>query len=209
MKIKFIMFCTCLAVITACTQKLSREKAEELIKAFYHYPTVEISGLSYREFGSQSYDLAKTKQLVDLGVIYQSGYLPYTTLPVYDFTTTGKLFVTYSDPDGWTITHKVVTNCVAFDQITGLVMDEQNHSAKVEYTCKRVGVTPFGLYKDYSNGDTSKHTCTVTLYDNGWRIVDDSYKYTSPNKFSFFTPTGEYKTPPVIKNDVDVDAQGE
>ena len=62
---------------------------------------------------------------------------------------------------------KVAT--IEFGEVTGIVERKELNIAEVNYTTKRVNITPFG--KAYNiNEETFNRSASFTKYDDGWRI---------------------------------------
>jgi len=181
-----------LSLMTACgPEKLNRDKAATLIKEFYGYPRVEID---YVQFSSQP--------VIDAGWGYQKFYF---SRPVFYFNEVAGPFLVGSTERSYNgnvnekmIYAEVVANCNDFVEITGTAFDEQTNTAKVEFTARRIGVTPLGEFAGRRDGDILTYSVTMQLYDDGWRITAKKLDNIKPESYPFFNQDGTYKQPASI-----------
>lgn len=207
MKKVFYLFVVC-TLFTACSNELSRDDAEKSIIEFYKLPSVQSAKLTSSAFDSKTQPYAM--KAVEKGYLTVT-YNPYTQQRignlgnVYGFTEKSEPFVIkrYND---WLLGNEdgglVIANCLSFGEITGIAINESNKSAKVEYTCKKVGITPLGEALGIQEGEVMKCSTLFALYDDGWRIaesqseyrydMDDTVKMKSPSEYPFFNDKGEY-----------------
>lgn len=173
---------------------LSREDAKQKIIEFYHFPYVTSELMYVVAFRNKvSY---KIKNLLQQDLVAFNGWEDYEkNLIYYSPTEKGKQFLmsdnwaAEGNPYGRKLDY--ITNCVSFNSISRITV--QGNTTTVEYTCKRIGCTPFGILKGYSDGDLESKTATFQKYDDGWKLIDNAPAFVTPSKLSFFTETGEYK----------------
>ena len=176
-------------LFTSCGNGLSREKAEKLIKDYYQFPTVETDKFSTYESFMSAHDVAeKRKILFEKNLIYKES----NGNDYYYFTQEGKKYITEEVKRAVSYC-MIISGCFVFDKITGITIDEKSHLAKVEYTVKRIGITPFGEYYGYKENEIVKSFFNFEKYDDGWRIQTiKDYKPIKPDNYSFFTKDGQY-----------------
>lgn len=175
-------------LLTSCgPEKLDRDKAADLIKEFYGYPRVEIG----------MFDVAP-KKVVEAGWGHRKSNFYETRFYFYD--------VTYlKNPDrnlkGYDIRMatvrggehvEVIANCNDFVEITGIALDEAGKTAKVEFTARRVGVTPLGEWIGRKEGDILNFSVKMQLYDDGWRLTENKVDNIKPETYPFFNSKGEF-----------------
>ena len=68
------------------------------------------------------------------------------------------------------IDNHVIVATEEFGEITGIVERKEFNNAEVNYTVKRINITPFGKLIFNLNEETFNRTATFTKYDDGWRI---------------------------------------
>jgi len=71
-----------------------------------------------------------------------------------------------------TTDNKVLIATDEFEKITGIVERKEFKTAEVDYTVKRINITPFGKIIFNINEETFTRSATFTKYDDGWRIGD-------------------------------------
>jgi hypothetical protein len=178
---------------TSCGSSLSRGEAEKLIKEFYQFPSVETDKFStYESFMNANNVAEKRKKLFEKNLIYKES----NGNDYYHFTPEGQKFVTDAVKSG--DYRMVISGCLVFGEITGIAIDEKSHTANVEYTVKRIGITPFGECYGYKENEIVNSSFKFEKYDDGWRIQNNTgYKPIKPENYSFFTKDGQYKTEPI------------
>jgi hypothetical protein len=181
-------------LFTSCGNGLSRSKAEKIIKDFYGFPIVETYGFPLPRLVSQEENLKRKKMIDENLMVAESrsnGW--FTENEKYYFTEKTNNFIVSRDEYSLTHSHTVVSNCLVFNEITGIIVNEQNKSATVSWTCKRIGITPFGEYAGYKENDVVNHSSIFILYDDGWRINDKkNEKVKNLKDYPFFNDKGEY-----------------
>lgn len=179
-------------LLTSCGNDLSRSKAEKMIKEFYQFPVVQSFDIdwNYRQEDKKR-KILENIQSKGLIVIYQDN--TFGSNITYNLTESGKKYVLSQHTNSWlnTVNH-FVTNCYVFNEITGIIVNEQNKTAKVNWTGKRIGITPFGEYYDFKENDVVPSETNFVLFDDGWRIDDKKFKKIEPTSYSFFNTNGEY-----------------
>ena len=66
---------------------------------------------------------------------------------------------------------QVVTVCgIELNQITGIISNEQNKTAKVEFNFRRTIITPFGQCFGLQENDLINFSADFILYNDGWRL---------------------------------------
>ncbi len=189
-----LLLLSSILIFTSCGNKLTRDKAEQLIKDFYKFPNIEINGLD----DNFSKNLLQPQNRANLENYITKGYvkihdLTWMMMPSYvdvNPTGIGKEFLIgkYSQYEK----SKVITNCRIFNEITGIVIDNNSKTAKVEYTIKRIGITPFGELFNFKDNDIKSYSCNFMLYDDGWRIIDDNTKVVAATTKFYFNEKGEF-----------------
>ncbi len=189
-------------LFTSCGNGLSRGKAEKIIKNYYQYPICEVE--EYFNYSIYAHKEEQLKNIIQNGLIEKTpvniGWNNYADQ--YVITEKGKKFV-LGDVSPY-CQQKVVTNCIIFDKIRGVQVNEQNKTASVDFTCKRIGITPFGQDLGYKQDDILYFMTNLVLYDDGWRVANNmvavrgEYRqignkfHSKATDFSFFNEKGEY-----------------
>jgi hypothetical protein len=175
----------CLLITSACSHKLSRGKAKELLLEKGGFPrpvteTWQCGEVSY--FGDGSRDIAKQHRYVDGGLVT---FTPIGTNPgmggLYTvfrmtFPTKAQGYVVQMAPD-----HADVRMAdLVFGNITGIREAADGKEAAVDFTLKYDNLTPFGNARNATDADNGQpetydkdkvmqmHTRLVK-YDDGWR----------------------------------------
>ena len=65
------------------------------------------------------------------------------------------------------------TSLIGFDKITGIVMNEDQTTADVDYTLLRSDITMFGEFINLEDGEVLERSASFQKYDDGWRLVWD------------------------------------
>lgn len=164
MKLSILSIVALLLACAGCGNKeLSRNEAEKLITAYYHYPNVEIQKIELNlDFG------AYPRELIE------SGYLIAPHLGSYlAVSQKGRVYMdTEYHGDGTYF----ATNMRRFKKITGIKYKNPDKTkAMVEYTAERYNITPFGKYR-YAENEEVKYEVTIERYDDGWRITTPNRK---------------------------------
>jgi len=178
-----------IGLLTSCgPEKLDRGKAATLIKEFYAFPHVETAYLN----------VSNSRKLVKDGW----GYLNmrnHTTL--FHFHEMAMPYVIRPDSRGYSqsamasaerVNVLVIANCRDLLEVTGIALDESAKTAKVEFTCRRMGLTPFGALLGHKDGDVLNFTVNMKLYDDGWRITDKKLENIKPEAYPYFNSKGEF-----------------
>lgn len=66
--------------------------------------------------------------------------------------------------------NKVIVATEEFGEVTGIIESKESKSAEVNYTIRRINITPFGRIVFNLNEETYNKSETFTKYDDGWRI---------------------------------------
>lgn len=189
-----------IGVLNSCNNKLTRDKAEELIKKEYSFPYVVTVGFALpRMVNNQENQLRK--KLLEYNLIYiytRYGFMGFNS-EEYGFTDEGKKYIVATNQFSLTQTHTVVSHCEKFGRITGILMDPNGNSAKVDFFTNRIGVTPFGEYAGYKEGDSVMYSLVFQKYDDGWRLITNKHNEISPTAYPFFNKDGGYITPKVVE----------
>jgi len=172
----------------SCSKDLSRDEAETLIKQKYNLPKIEtveiVKNYHISHFGDRgafgmemvtivtSPNYSENKKMLDglqsKGLITvnetkeYSNHIHYTWATV-SLTAEGKKYLVKESRGQY----EVKSAEIAFGQITGIQMNEQNKVAEAEYTLQRINITPFS--HSSSNDIMNRHQ-SFYLYDDGWRI---------------------------------------
>lgn len=187
MKKLFLILIT-ITTLSSCNNNLSRGKAEELIKSGYNFPIIETVEFAESGKAVSETETAKRKKMLDEQLI-SIFYDPHQDVwNRYYFTEDANKYMTkYQEWKG----ADIISNSLVFGEITGIAMGEDSKSARVEFSVKRKGITPFGEYFGYKEGDLVQFSCTFTKYDDGWRFYTRK-KIINSSKYPFFTKEGEY-----------------
>ncbi len=166
-------------------EKLDRTTAAVLIKEFYGYPRVEIAKLN-----------VASPQLVKDGWGYQRNNLNMT---YFHFNGVAMPYLVRPTTNGYDISlmfmpanAEVIANCNDFGEITGIATDAAGKTAKVEFTGRRVGVTPLGAILNRKEGDILNYSVAMQLYDDGWRITAMKQENIKPETYPYFNSKGEF-----------------
>lgn len=186
-------------LLLGCSSKLTRGKAEQLIKAQFHLPSTQtrsfllFEGNLCRDIGRyrpcRTSDIPKEWQalqneglvtiaLTDFPPAYrQWGPGKYQAYRV-SLTEKGRQYAlggTFEPPESQGRTpYKseaivVRTSTLEFGEITGIEETEQFGFATVHYTLSQTAVTPFGKLA-FELEPSTPHQLTFKKYDDGWRI---------------------------------------
>ncbi len=195
MKAKWLFFIVSAALLfQSCDNKtLSRGEAKKLIMEHWDYPRVEIKDLQ-----ALGYSIRDTRILLvekDL-IVHTWGYDSWAGWVDNDAYTEKALPFVYDivkDKYIWgdIFKSRVITHCTDFHEITGIVMESET-KAKVQYTYKMKGVTPFGEAFGFTNDSIIESRVYMTLYDDGWRVSEDKPENIKPETYPFFTKNGDY-----------------
>lgn len=178
---------------SSCSNKLTRDKAEQLITQKFNLPETITEKLRY---GDVYYDvnpkLALENYLVEHKLITFL-YIENVRRNMFwaerryklDLTQEGQKYVktSTSNSDGNPIYLIKVADRV-FGEITGIKEIEEGKRAEVEFTLKYANITPFGeafsyqaqalsnelILPYYRDGETFNKTVMIAKYDDGWRI---------------------------------------
>ena len=142
----------------SCSDNLSREKAEKLIREKFQFPKSE-NRILYK-WGDIYYNRKQFKEMINEGLwIYNSNR------DALDVTEKGKKYVV-SDLDDLHNLIEVRLATMEFGGVTGIV--DKEFKAEVHYSKIR-RVTPFGKIFNLKE-DTINKEIIFTKYDDGWRI---------------------------------------
>jgi len=181
-----------IGLLTSCgPEKLDRGKAANLIKEFYGYPDVELAA-------PDLYSISKRLEQEGYGRRYS-----YYTMLKFAFHEGAMMYLKNPSSDGYTIDGTssrmgmgvkvhVISNCRDFAEVTGIAVDESTKTAKVEFTCRRLGPTPFGEFLGHKDGDILNYSVNMKLYDDGWRITDKQVENIKPETYPYFNSKGEF-----------------
>lgn len=170
MKYKYLLFILSLGVcFTSCnSDELSRKKAAKIIQEYYIFPDVETEYLDLNYFNTSKY-----KELIQQGLL-QEGYW------IVNITNEGLKYVANADRKN----SRFATNIREFNEVTGIVFDDEAKTkAKVEFSVRRTNITPFGVFKEYNEGDIVDLSVEFTKYDDGWRITTEKKNIFSVEDF--------------------------
>ena len=193
----FCLVTTVVTILCSCSGKISREKAKELIIAHEKLPkTVSnyvAKSCSYCSTCSREENIATSADAIlfdkmldgkinnDMFVFTDNGNniydSKYTAIgKAVSLTEKGKKYLL--EEDGGSFVMKLCD--ITFGEITGMVIDENNKNAKVEYTLKNENITPLGdIYKSsglrglinvINQTESKKYTANFIKYDDGWRM---------------------------------------
>jgi hypothetical protein len=192
--IKLVLLVLIIPTLWGCrSDKLTRGKAEEIIKNSIKFPYVESKSIfnSYAmgpngesSQGNRSAGGPETKEMHDfflknnlmtIAETHDEGNNYWTDIRI-GFTEEGKKYATDIEYSNWWRWHKIILCDIIFDEITGIQINEQTNVARLEYSLKRTNWTPFGKY--FKEKEPSKYpeiitgkNATLQKYDDGWRIV--------------------------------------
>ena len=66
--------------------------------------------------------------------------------------------------------NKVITAMEEFGEVTGIIENKESNSSVVNFTIRRINITPFGRIIFNLNQETLNKSENFTKYDDGWRI---------------------------------------
>ncbi len=66
--------------------------------------------------------------------------------------------------------NRIRTSTLEFGEITGIVERKELNIAEVNYTLRRINITPFGSMIYNAKEEIIARTISFTKYDDGWRI---------------------------------------
>ena len=183
-KFALLLFSSIL-IFTSCGNSLSRSKAEQLIKDFYKPPVIQAYDYNYYDHKIEENEKNKLVELQEKGLV--------TLNYGFELTEAGKKYVYSWKLNGFLNTvNRFITNSYIFNEVSGIVVNEQNKTAMVNWTGKMVGITPFGELLGFKTNDLTYFSTKFVLYDDGWRIEDSNYKNIPVANYPFFNKKGEY-----------------
>lgn len=177
--IKLILFVLIIPLLWGCSSdKLSRGKAEKLIRAINKFPTDEIK--EFQTAFPDHWGAGSLEELQNQGLLTYTKY--FAGLGGYWFdaelTEKGKKYAV-SDKHGLKNEfglednyNKAITVKIAkldFGEITGIHENKESNTATVNYTVVRKEITPFGKIEYKLQEGSFNKTITFTKYDDGWR----------------------------------------
>jgi hypothetical protein len=155
--------------LISCSDNLSREKAETLIKDKF--------GLPYNEERSFKLYYENGYGINNIRFLEQEGLISIREIPVW-MGSNFSVQLTESGQQYWPEhgligddqnSTPIVTSFVSFGEITGIVERKGLNEAEVDFTLVRSKVTPFGkAYKLFEGAENQK--LIFKKYDDGWRI---------------------------------------
>ncbi len=163
----FIFLSTILLI--SCSDNLSREKAETLIK--------DRLGLPYNEERSFRLYYENGYGINNIRFLEKAGLISIREIPVW-MGTNFRVQLTENGQQYWPEhgligddqnSTPVVTSSVSFGKITGIVERKGINEAEVDFTLIRSKVTPFGKAFKLFEGPEN-HKLIFKKYDDGWRI---------------------------------------
>lgn len=188
---QLVAFAAILLSFFSCGNKLTREKAKELITQKYNLPSSVSEKLQHGEINysggsdiSAESTLAKQKLITfnyqgekrDFFFTYASYFL--------DLTPEGQQYKTgeTSNNEGTQFFLVKVAEKMFVD-VTGILEINNGRAAQVDYTWKYSNITPFGRAFNFRNqqlnkpavyyeGQTFSNKVLIVQYDDGWRIQD-------------------------------------
>jgi hypothetical protein len=169
-QILVLMFLSSIFLIS-CSDNLSREKAEALIKARTGLPFNEVK--SFKLYYENGFGIHEIKFLEDDGLIsirLKPGWA--SSDYIVELTENGKKFLDNDSPIGDDLKSiPVVTSFVSFGEITGIIERKELNEAEVNFTIVRSKITPFGIANKLNEGPENLKII-MAKYDNGWRIKE-------------------------------------
>ncbi len=177
----FLIVCMSTFISVFSQNNLDRVKAGEILKEHFKYPNIQ-----YDDFRTNFYCLGLSKdneKFLNEGLIemtnsyFSSDCWNYEYKPTYEL----KKYVLeeFKNVD-WENTREVMRYilCVRnFKEVTGIRFNGDKTEATVEFTIFCTKVTPFGRTLGMTNNDIREYEVKFVLYDDGWRIKDNSYNY--------------------------------
>lgn len=187
MKQFLLLLCATVLLLSSCSDKLSRRKAESLIKDKYHFPfgenTTILKHYITDEQGTDIYNALQWGEKEKLEILKSMGLIELTKEHKSEtgaFSTNSWINVTIS------LTEKgrkyfvrdeqfdkmvILLYEIEFNEISGMLESEQPvKSAVVSYTCNRIDPSPFNdVFKEDMN-KKDQFSVKVVKYDDGWRI---------------------------------------
>ena len=165
---KLILLALIIPVLWGCSSdKLSRGKAEKLIKEMHKFPYDETMAFPIIDGGKSAYD-----ELQNEGLLTLSEWNSWGPHVRGILTEKGKQYVV-KDEYGDGIFNQYIDVKVAkleFGEITGIVEYKESNAAVVNYTYIRKDLTPFGRIGFRLQEGKNNYSHTFTKYDDGWRI---------------------------------------
>ena len=192
--IKIVLVTLIIPMLLGCGGgKLSRGKAEEIIKNSIKFPKTEAvriantymmntNGNVTETYGGgretkEMHDFFVKKQLMTIARSWSTD--GFWNNIVTGFTDEGKKYATdIEEVQAWS-GHAIKLCDKVFNEITGIQINEQTKVATVEYSLKRTNWTPFGEY--FKEKQPAKYPeiiagqrATLQKYDDGWRMSTTS-----------------------------------
>lgn len=202
---KFLKSLALIAILfslLSCGNKMTRDKAKELITKKYNLPFTETEKLQHgdinysKNFGGSNISIEKTlaeQKLISF--TYQGDkrdmFFKYASYHL-ELTPEGQKYKTgeTSDNEGRQFYLVKVADQVFVD-VTGILEINDGKAAQVDYTWKYDNITPFGKAfslrnqqinkadqfmssrKVYNEGQTFSNKVMMVKYDDGWRIQEE------------------------------------
>jgi len=191
---KFFAFIALVVLLNACSNKMTREKAKEIISQKYEFPSTVTEEFPYGEVNYDKVAQIEAEKFLQRENLITLDYKgkamnTFSRAVVYDlqFTSKGKNYVIGQNTNkhGRSFYTVKVADRIFVD-INGIRELSNGKSVQVEFSWKYENVTPFGKAMNLENSkrgsfekvfirhynDSEIHTKTVmmVLYDDGWRI---------------------------------------
>lgn len=164
------------SILSSCSESLTREQAEKLIREKYQFPHDEIIYMYVRDAtSSMGLTIGQYKKLQNEGLLTYSecgsgsGRGICATL-----TEKGKPYATsepYRTDNQYIKQINVKGAKLDFGQITGILEQKESNTAEVQFQMIREA-NPFGITLRRMSSGTVNKTATFKKYDDGWRIIN-------------------------------------
>ena len=144
--ISIILFSSC------GNNELDRSKATGIITDFYNYPVAEMIQIESVKIG----ELAESESQ-----LYNQGNVQF-------ITENGTVIQANENSES---SFSILGNNLTFNEVTGIRTLDSKKIVIVDFTEKRIDITPFGRKLNHQESDLVEKQVTMELYDDGWRIT--------------------------------------
>lgn len=178
--IKLVLLVLTIPLLWGCSNdKLTRGKAEKLIREMYKFPFDE-----NRDFHIEGGERSTYDKLQNEGLLTYTEYFYFGSHLQGELTEKGKQYVVSAVKSGDAYNKYIVVKAATLDfgEITGIVEYKESNTAVVNYTYIRKNLTPFGRIAFYLQEGPNNYSHTFTKYDDGWRINNSGDKTKGRNK---------------------------
>jgi len=148
----------------SCQQHgISKRQAFDILKKDLKYP----KDLGYNIYLNDPEETQKLKN----SLLETEGFIQISPSKTVNFTQKAEPYKL--SPQGTKFTtpnQRVKTGEDDLEGVQGIILQNDNKVALVDYTTKHVRLTPFGQWLGIDSNKPAHHRAMLSLYDDGWRV---------------------------------------